>query len=986
MDVSDIVEDDEEAFFKGSTQNVDDDEIVVLDIADQSKDYCEDVIWFTKSTSLDSSLDDDYFPLDQQDLEYRIIYDKSWDPNWMDEKNHGFWDTTLTDRIVWDPQQSIPKPKLLLDLQEEHMLFEVLDNKGGEHLQLHAGAMITTPSADSAGGHGVKDELFLCTKNFSGEMKPKKKDDLEQGLLNKKLKILNDRDEYCEAALKEQGTPLKKLGKERQQASCKKLGHKSFLALRYCEERPLLLGNPGMGAGLCTYYQKVSGGDQSGPHLGSQSCLETNMYRAPVYPHKWRLRNKGHRLQEDESCIKKLGKERQQASCKNTKKNTVLCGCRKAGQNSEEERSSLKAKVLKARRGPSSSIIPKKATPSTSLVSDRLATSDTETINRSSVKLVRREEQEKVAELRRFEEAIKRERLEEMQQREKKEEEIEYDNWAGGLVLTTLQLQLLSVAEVEEDSLTKKKLQLLEVPRPTNGRRQQNKGKKDHGSGDFWPNSAQNNNKFWEEDHEEQTPRENMVRSYYEEEQLRREEQELDCLKRLPGIKRITKKEAPPMDLATLKEKARKLDYKNGKDFRHDMCQITVSAHIYISSRQQKFLVLRFFDVKEQQGIDWKKDFEFLDCPGPRQGVEDLREQMVKRMASMNTRLNIEKLDGNIVQKHGGSKQVGFKQLGHGVETGVHGVHDEKCVWFEVELHGAQEDREAEIFQGYISRIEDTTMSTYLVNRSPPSAIGFKTLVDMLGFFGWLAIKQGMLEPVKVKCIFLGYRKGILGNKLWRLDDVTSKVVLYRNMSFNESGEYKETFIGSGVAWELFSYREDSNEAAFAGAAVDKVYAHESLTFNYAVAREVISKWKARLKDDIDARSDVYVLSNGCRRRSDDTRDQSGNTLRVSQSGFYNRKLLQTLLKGHSILSLEGSISDECDVEKNDKWSCIYAVGSQEYQMVCTRLDIAFADVGMLNKFDRGLQTDVQVFVDFYYAMGRSITKYGLMIQGCAGS
>ncbi|GJR88466.1 hypothetical protein Tco_0212477 [Tanacetum coccineum] len=34
-------------------------------------------------------------------------------------------------------------------------------------------------------------------------------------------------------------------------------------------------------------------------------------------------------------------------------------------------------------------------------------------------------------------------------------------------------------------------------------------------------------------------------------------------------------------------------------------------------------------------------------------------------MASMNTRLNIKKLDGNIVQKHGSSKQVGFKQLGH---------------------------------------------------------------------------------------------------------------------------------------------------------------------------------------------------------------------------------------------------------------------------------------------------------------------------------
>nr|GEV76454.1 retrovirus-related Pol polyprotein from transposon TNT 1-94 [Tanacetum cinerariifolium] len=36
-----------------------------------------------------------------------------------------------------------------------------------------------------------------------------------------------------------------------------------------------------------------------------------------------------------------------------------------------------------------------------------------------------------------------------------------------------------------------------------------------------------------------------------------------------------------------------------------------------------------------------------------------------------------------------------------------------------------------------------------------------KTPIDMLGFFGWLAsIKPGMLEPLKVKCIFLGYRKG----------------------------------------------------------------------------------------------------------------------------------------------------------------------------------------------------------------------------------
>nr|GEY62947.1 ribonuclease H-like domain-containing protein [Tanacetum cinerariifolium] len=51
-----------------------------------------------------------------------------------------------------------------------------------------------------------------------------------------------------------------------------------------------------------------------------------------------------------------------------------------------------------------------------------------------------------------------------------------------------------------------------------------------------------------------------------------------------------------------------------------------------------------------------------------------------------------------------------------------------------------------------------------------------------------------------------------------------------------------------------------------------------------------------------------------------------------------------------------------------------------EYQMVCTRLDIASADVGMLDKFDRRLQTDVQVFVNFNYTMGRSITVMGRSI------
>nr|GEW35814.1 zinc finger, CCHC-type [Tanacetum cinerariifolium] len=92
-----------------------------------------------------------------------------------------------------------------------------------------------------------------------------------------------------------------------------------------------------------------------------------------------------------------------------------------------------------------------------------------------------------------------------------------------------------------------------------------------------------------------------------------------------------------------------------------------------------------------------------------------------------------------------------------------------------------------------------------------------------------------MLEPMKVKCILPGYPKGIVGNKLWRLSNITSKVVLYRNMSFNESEEYKNTVIGSSSLCE------------------------------------VISKWKAGLKENMDARPDVYVLSNARRKNSDDS-------------------------------------------------------------------------------------------------------------------
>ncbi|GJW67708.1 hypothetical protein Tco_0122132 [Tanacetum coccineum] len=198
------------------------------------------------------------------------------------------------------------------------------------------------------------------------------------------------------------------------------------------------------------------------------------------------------------------------------------------------------------------------------------------------------------------------------------------------------------------------------------------------------------------------------------------------------------------------------------------------------------------------------------------------------------------------------------------------------------------------------------------------------------------------------------------GNKLCRLDDVTSKGVECE-VEPQEDHAFEVEPQGN------VDHVVDSNEAAFVVAVVKTIYAHESLTFNDTVTLEVISKWKARLKEDMDARSHVYVLSDGCRKSSDDSK------------GYY------WVYTPGNVIGME--------IFKDQSGNTLRAVGSQVYQGVCPRPNISSAYVGMLDGYDRRLHTDVQVFVDFDYAMGRSITimgrsitGYGLMIQGCARS
>ncbi|KAI9083926.1 hypothetical protein K1719_034184 [Acacia pycnantha] len=328
-------------------------------------------------------------------------------------QNQDMVDGSWLDKIIWDEvNRPIVKPKLIFDLQDDQMHFEILDSKDGRHLPLHAGAMILTRPLKSSNGdsselpghgnqhgwrsiandkhysnrktsqqlksnskkrsaHGVKVfhaqsalklqtmKLKLSNKDIANFHRPRALWGVNCMLMPKKLSSVK-----AKASKKLDFKPLETvkifyLGKEledqkslaAQNVRPNSLLHlvrtkinlwarahrvpgenkslrppgafkkKSDLSVKdghvflmeYCEERPLLLSNAGMGARLCTYYQKCSPDDQGGsllrntnsslghvisldpadksPFLGdlkpgcSQSSLETNMYRAPIFPH-----------------------------------------------------------------------------------------------------------------------------------------------------------------------------------------------------------------------------------------------------------------------------------------------------------------------------------------------------------------------------------------------------------------------------------------------------------------------------------------------------------------------------------------------------------------------------------------------------------------------------------------------------------------------------------------------------------------------------
>ncbi|KAH9779695.1 Integrase catalytic domain-containing protein [Citrus sinensis] len=94
---------------------------------------------------------------------------------------------------------------------------------------------------------------------------------------------------------------------------------------------------------------------------------------------------------------------------------------------------------------------------------------------------------------------------------------------------------------------------------------------------------------------------------------------------------------------------------------------------------------------------------------------------------------------------------------------------------------------------------EALNTTCYLVNRSPSTAIGCQTPMELwsermvdyskLRIFGCTAyahVKQGKLEPKALKCRFLGYPEGVKGYRLWCVDSKPPQCMISRDVTFHE--------------------------------------------------------------------------------------------------------------------------------------------------------------------------------------------------------
>ncbi|KAK1368283.1 hypothetical protein POM88_034375 [Heracleum sosnowskyi] len=529
------------------------------------------------------------------------------------------------DNVIWEPYQSTTKQKRILDLQDEQMLFEILDDEDGKHLKSHAGAMIISRSVkftngDMAGmsGHGaLHGESFnIANDNFYSNRKapPQLKSHSKQqtapgvkvlhsrpGLKQNTMKAkVSNKDVANEVVLKEQG----KLPTE---GSAKKKNDTEQLGL---PKKVKILGE-----GIKTLKETKSARDNfvCGA-CGQLGHMRTNK-NCPRYGKDPEHQPESRDAEKASGKLNSSDKTAVPAQKSLLKNNTPQSVAKSVlVKTPQEDKSTSKAKIVKVKCS-STDKLPDKATPATSQISDMPKISNTDTASRPINKvnkiifanktrpedtqveqhkpsivmkppveidrdrprkkiiikvpkqhidndLIKLEEQERVAEFRRYNEVIKREREEEELQMPKKKKQKSKRTDLRDDYMDDFSPRRID-RRISGTEPTAKRQSVFESVRygaehapPT----------KRHRGGEVGLANIL----------------ENIVEILKQKIQISYLFLKPVLRKEAPDYHRIVKR---PMDLSTIKEKLRNLEYKSREEFRHDMWQITYNAHLYNDQR-----------------------------------------------------------------------------------------------------------------------------------------------------------------------------------------------------------------------------------------------------------------------------------------------------------------------------------------------------------------------------------------------------------------
>ncbi|KAH9681147.1 hypothetical protein KPL71_026853 [Citrus sinensis] len=290
---------------------------------------------------------------------------------------------------------------------------------------------------------------------------------------------------------------------------------------------------------------------------------------------------------------------------------------------------------------------------------------------------------------------------------------------------------------------------------------------------------------------------------------------------------------------------------------------------------------------------------------------------------------------------------------------------------------------------------EAVVTAAYLINRSPSSALEFKTPQEVwsgkppdlsnLKVFGCPAyahIKQGKLEPRAVKGYFIGYPEGIKGYKIWSINGKPTRIFISRDVVFDEEAltqsrvETEITNTSSeenGVVelevespkeakqhpkqthYELKGYQLARDRIrrtikmperygvadliSYALAVAETETSDEPATYKQAMRTKDKRKWLAAMEEEMASL------------RKNKTWTLTGYVDKIlSRFGMKESKPVLTPLGAQFRLSKQEEPEENAEVEhmKNMPYSSV--VGCIMYAMVCTRPDLAYG-IGVLSRF-----------------------------------